>query len=434
MFDPTIVTLTSNISSKPQGSQTGSQAAPAPIVGTNQYGFVGSATDWTPPGGSSTADYYAGKQFFQIRSGTEPCNAISPFDPAQSILSVSVRVFTSENLLIFETIPVESDANIYYEGSDSYAITNGNHMSGGSAGDVNQDIALQVSGIVNLSFFNCFSFGNGAESYKIRDGLATPSFRLGERTTAVSEQDFKEAHRFADITYSGLYNEDTNVNRLNEFNLGTANFKELEKSFGPIRVLSARQNDILTLQEDKISYVLSSKTLLSSPSGGGNVAAVPQVLGNQVARIEKYGISNNPESFVSWGFDKFFTDTKRGAVLQLKGSGQQEQLNVISDTGMGSWFRDYFILTPNTQKLGGYDPYMNEYVLSGNLTALPVDLVKVPCGLTYDVRGTTEPTTTWEVLLGEATGVSTVNWTASLRSGTATITFNVTYNGVVYTS
>jgi len=441
VFDPNIVQLPFNISTSP-GMPIGpaaTPAAPAPIVGTNQYGFVGSTTDWTGSGGSSTADYYAGKQFFQIRSGMQPCDSATVFNqPRQSIVKASIRVFTSENLLIFETTPVESDANIYYEGSDSYAITNGNHMSGGSAGDVNQvissDPALAVSGVVNLSFFNCFSFGNGAESYKIRDGLATPSFRLGERTTAVSEQDFKEAHRFADITYSGIYNEDTNVNRLNEFNLGTANFKELEKSFGPIRVLNARQNDILTLQEDKISYVLSSKTLLSSPSGGGNVAAVPQVLGNQVSRIEKYGISNNPESFVSWGFDKFFTDTKRGAVLQLKGSGQQEQLNVISDTGMGSWFRDYFILTPNTQKLGGYDPYMNEYVLSGNLTALPVDLVKVPCGLTYDVRGTTEPTTTWEVLLGEATGVSTVNWTSSLRSPTATLTFNVTYNGVVYTS
>ena len=428
VFNPTIVTLTSNINETPQGSQTGSQSAPAPIVGTNQYGFAGSDVDWTGSGGSSTGDYYAGKQFFQIRTGTKPCNAISPFSPEQSILSVSVRVFTSENLLIFETIPVESDANIYYEGSDSYAITNGFHM--GNAG--NQTASDPA--IINSSFFNCFSFGNGAESYKIRDGLATPSFRLGERSTAVSEQDFKEAHRFADITYSGVFNADTNVNRLNEFNLGTANFKELEKSFGPIRVLDARQTDILTLQEDKISYVLSSKTLLSSPSGGGNVAAVPQVLGNQVARIEKYGISSNPESFVSWGFDKFFTDAKRGVVLQLKGSGQQEQLNVISETGMGSWFRDYFILTPNTQKLGGYDPYMNEYVVSGNLTELPRGLVEVPCGLDYDVRGTTEPTTTWEVLLGEATGVSTVNWTSSLRSPTATLTFNVTYNGVVYTS
>ncbi len=392
-----------------------------PQAGKNKYSFIEYQ-------GSATTGILYGRRFFRIRSGTLPCGALLSSNVEQSSVTANIRIYSSENLLIFETTPVESDANIYYEGSDSYEITNGFHM--GNAGDQ----TATDSAIVNSSFFNCFTFGNGAESYKIRDGLATPSFRLGERTTAVSEQDFKEAHRFADITYSGLYNEDTNVNRLNEFNLGTANFKELEKSFGPIRVLSARQNDILTLQEDKISYVLSSKTLLSSPSGGGNVAAVPQVLGNQVSRIEKYGISNNPESFVSWGFDKFFTDTKRGAVLQLKGSGQTEQLNVISETGLGSWFRDYFILTPNTQKLGGYDPYMNEYVLSGNLTSLPIDLVKVPCGLTYDVRGTTEPTTTWEVLLGEATGVSTVNWTSSLKSPTATLTFNVTYNGVVYTS
>jgi hypothetical protein len=373
----------------------------------------------------------SGKQKLLLRTGFDSCLGLPP---KQAVITVNIRVFTSENLLIFETLPIESDANIYYEGSDSYPITNGNHISGGSSGDIDQDIAGGVSGEVNLSFFNCFSFGNGAESYKIRDSLAAPSFRLGERTTAVSEQDFKEAHRFADITYSGIYNADTNVNRLNEFNLGTANFKELEKSFGPIRVLDARQTDILTLQEDKISYVLSSKTLLSSPSGGGNVAAIPEVLGNQIARIEKYGISNNPESFVSWGFDKFFTDTKRGAVLQLKGSGQAEQLKVISDTGMGSWFRDYFILTPNTQKLGGYDPYMNEYVLSGNLTSLPIAPVILECGADYRVYTSGSGTTNWEVLLNEPVGTSTVNWTASFKDPSTTITVNVTYNGVVYTS
>ena len=411
---------------------------PAPVLDENQYSFRGSASNWTGSGSSGAADnYYAGIQYFQIRSGTPPCSPLTQLIPgSDSICTARIRVFSANNLLIFETIPTDSDPNIYYEGSDSYAITNGNHMSGGSTGDVNQDITSdpQVSGVVNLSFFNCFSFGNGAESYKIRDALGAPSFKLGERVTAVSEQDFKEAHRFADITYSGIYNADTNVNRLNEFNLATANFKELEKSFGPIRVLDARQSDILTLQEDKISYVLSSKTLLSSASGGGNVAAIPEVLGNQISRIEKFGISNNPESFVSWGFDKFFTDTKRGVVIQLKGSGQQEQLKVISDTGLGSWFRDFFILTPNTQKLGGYDPYMNEYVLSGNLTSLPTAPTILNCAADYTALVTQEPVTTWTVLLGSDTGISTVNWTAALKGGSSTITFNITYDGLVYTS
>ncbi|GAF90354.1 unnamed protein product, partial [marine sediment metagenome] len=155
IFDPNIVQLPFNISTSPDMPQgpAASPLAPAPIVGTNQYGFVGSDVDWTGSGGSSSADYYAGKQFLQIRSGMQPCDSATIFNkPRQSILSVSVRVFTSENLLIFETIPVESDANIYYEGSDSYPITNGFHM--GNAG--NQ--TATDSAIINSSLFNCFSF------------------------------------------------------------------------------------------------------------------------------------------------------------------------------------------------------------------------------------------------------------------------------------
>jgi len=75
----------------------------------------------------------------------------------------------------------------------------------------------------------------------------------------------------------------------------------------------------LVLQEDKISYVLASKNIISDSTGGGLVASVPEVLGNQIARIENYGISNNPESFVAWGENKYFTDVKRGAVTSING-------------------------------------------------------------------------------------------------------------------
>ena len=90
-----------------------------------------------------------------------------------------------------------------------------------------------------------------------------------------------------------------------------------------------------------------------------------------MARVEDFGISNNPESFAEWGPHKFFTDAKRGSVIHLYGDGQNEQLEVISENGMRSWFRDTFISDFNTQKLGGYDPYMNEYVLASNEVFLP---------------------------------------------------------------
>ena len=195
-----------------------------------------------------------------------------------------------------------------------------------------------------LNNFNAFSFGNGVESYNIRDSISGKVFSLGNRVFGATEQIYKRAHRFSDITYSGIYNDESNINKLNEFNLGLVNFKQLEESYGPIEVLSGRKTDVLALQEDKITYVLAGKNLLSDAAGGSSLTSVPEVLGTQIARVEDYGISNNPESYTEWGADKFFTDVKRGAIIQLKGVGDtNEELGVISERGMRGYFRDVFI-------------------------------------------------------------------------------------------
>ena len=41
---------------------------------------------------------------------------------------------------------------------------------------------------------------------------------MGQRALAVSNADFKEADRFAGLTYSGVFSYSTNTNNLNEFN------------------------------------------------------------------------------------------------------------------------------------------------------------------------------------------------------------------------
>ena len=130
--------------------------------------------------------------------------------------------------------------------------------------------------------------------------------------------------------------------------------------------LHSRETDLLVLQEDRISYVLQGKNLLSDAAGGGAITSIPEVLGKQITRLEEFGISFNPESFASWGKDVFFTDTKRNSVIKLSGGTYEEQLTVISESGMRSYFRDAFTTQIDTQKLGGYDPYMGEYVLNNN--------------------------------------------------------------------
>lgn len=351
-------------------------------------------------------------------------------------VNADIEVFRAINTIIFETEPLDALPDVWYENNLSFPI-DANGLHGGNVQD--QDIILGTPAIINTQFFNCFAFGNGAESYKIRDSLIGRTFSLGERVTSVSAQEYKRADRFADITYSGIYNAESNVNKLNQFNAGLLNYKNCEASFGEIFLLDGRQTDILTLQEDKISYVLAGKNLLSDSTGGGVVTSVPEVLGTQIARTEKYGISFNPESYVQWGYDRYFTDTKRGAVIQLKGGdSQSEQLVVVSEQNMRTWFRDTFNASFNTQKLGGFDPYMNEYVLSSNSILLPVNPQCLGCGIsqtfTLSVAQEVSKQEVYCVDLGPLVGITEVSWNfTSIQSG-ATLNVSTNYNGTIVSS
>jgi len=380
-------------------------------------------------GGYNAGEGVTGIQFVRNNTpGTSNYSSFLTFTQAGSKcngrnywLTVHIQVFNAGELLVFETIPEENTNEIYYESFKSYPITEDRYHTG----DV-QDQTSSDSCIVNLDMYNCFAFGNGVESFKIEDGLAQPGFNLGARVTAVSEQDYKEAHRYADITYSGVYNQETNLNKLNEFNLGLVNFKTLEQNFGPIEVLHARMSDILTLQEDKISYVLANgKNLFSDAQAGGAILSTPDVLGQQIPRIEEYGISNNPESFSNYGFDIFFTDSKRGAVINLRGAGGTgDQLNVISSLGMRSWFRDRFIENTNKMHLGEYDPYMNEYVLSFTDNLIDVQEDTRDCGFSL-AQQSSSTVATYNINLDDFTGDVDIDY--DITAGSLDIL--VTYDG-----
>jgi hypothetical protein len=385
---------------------------------TNYYRFFR-----FPSGGANS------NKLVLIVSGTISCTGLFSKQKRRSTVIVNIEVFRAETTLIFETEPTDALPDVFFENNMSFGIdADGNHL--GNVQD--QDIALGVPGIVDTEFFNCFAFGNGAESYKILDSISGRPFNLGNRVTSVAAQDYKEADRFADITYSGIYNDESNVNKLNEFNLGLLNYKALEDSFGPIYRLDGRETDVLTLQEDKISYVLAGKNLLSDAAAGGAITSVPEVLGTQIARVEKYGISFNPESYVQWGYDRYFTDVKRGAVIQLKGAAyNNDQLRVVSEIGMRTWFRDNFIETFTNQKLGGFDPYMGEYVLCTNDQQLPQPDECLSCGVSQTFSLAPNDEVNYCVDLGPVVGETTLEYSVPTGS-TGIFQIVAVYNGVSY--
>ena len=377
--------------------------------------------------------------YLGVSSGLYGCNRTWPQSDRTSDLHVELIVERTNTLMVFESEAVDANTELYYDASESYPITQpqGFHMSGTNTALGDQNQTATQDAVVNLDFQDCFVFGNGVESFKIKDSLAGRAMVLGQRVLAVSNQDYKEADRFEGITYSGVYSSNSGLNNLNEFNLGLVNFKDCETSFGPIQKMHARETDILVLQEDRITYVLSSKNLISDSTGGGVIASVPQVLGTQIARIEEYGISYNPESFVSWGSEMYFTDVKRGAVIRLRGTSMNnDSLEVISNNGMRSYFRDQFFDSITTQKLGGYDPYMNEYVLGMNCKSVPLPPEISNCGYSFQKTGLEANETIVSTIdYGQVIGQCNISYNIdTLPAPAGSITISVLWNGITTTS
>jgi hypothetical protein len=207
--------------------------------------------------------------------------------------------------------------------------------------------------------YNSFTYNTGLETCRIKDAFNAPVMKYSPRVTTVIE-DYEEEYKFASLTYSGVFQASTSLNRLNEFNLSLANFKNLDKRYGSVQKLKARNTDLLVLHQDKITSVLYGKNLLYDAVGGSQIASIPEVLGNQIAYPGEFGISDNPESFATWSDVCYFADEKRGSVIKLIG----DEVIPISTQGMGSFWIETMRDNPTNFKFGGFDPYNGTYVIS----------------------------------------------------------------------
>ena len=194
----------------------------------------------------------------------------------------------------------------------TYRISDGLHL--GKEGDTSQTPSSEA--VITLPLYNCFSWGNGFESYKLRDEFNARSFTIDTRPSSFIE-DYRQNTRIASLTYSQVYEQSTNFNGINEFNLSLANFKDLDDSFGSIQRMWSRDTDLLAFQEDKVHKILYNKSVLFNADGSGNVSQNLNVLGQEVGYAGEYGISTNPTSFAIYGNNIYHTDARRGAVLRL---------------------------------------------------------------------------------------------------------------------
>ena len=214
-----------------------------------------------------------------------------------------------------------------------------------------------------LNWHNCYSFGNGVESNRVRDNFNLPYILNGVKASTVLPDKYEEEHRKHGLIYSGIYNSNSGINNLNQFIQAEKITKDINPIYGSIQKLHSRDTDLVTLCEDKVLKILANKDAVFNADGKPQLTATENVLGQTIPFIGEYGISKNPESFASEAYRAYFSDKVRGAIIRLSKDG----LTPISEHGMKDWFRDNLKLC-NTI-FGSYDDYKQEY----NVTLLQDD-------------------------------------------------------------
>lgn len=321
--------------------------------------------------------------------------------------TIKIEVISSDGVVIFETEPEDAVSDIFYETAQTFDIVDNKHT-----GNIQDQTDSVPTAIVEMDFFNCYVQGNGAESYRYKDAYNVGTSDTGQqllanylnidlRPTASSIEKYKEVRRFADLTYSEPYNENTNLNALNEFNLSKANYKEdIDKKYGFIQKLYSRDTNLVVFQEDKVSQVLYGKDLLMNADGTSNVSSIEDVLGQQVPYSGEYGISRNPESFAFDAYNIYFMDSKRGVVCRLGRDGITE----ISRLGLRTWFKDEFKDGIDNKKLGAFDPYLDQYVIHSSAESLNKPIT-IPCSSSVSIEefsGTYTLFIDYNIFVGEA--------------------------------
>ena len=218
---------------------------------------------------------------------------------------------------------------------------------------------------VELGWHNCYSFGNGVESDRIRDDFNAPQIDNGVRVSTTID-DYGKENKTSGLIFSGLYNSISGVNDLNEFNMGEKIIKNLNPAYGSIQALKTRDTNVVVFCEDRILKVQANKEAVFLADNRPDLVATDRVLGTVSTFVGDYGISQNPESIAQDTYRLYFTDTQRGAVLRLSMDG----LTPISSVGMKTWFREN--LRNKTKLLGTFDNVNGEY----NLTISPPPVVE----------------------------------------------------------
>ena len=267
------------------------------------------------------------------------------------------------NGVYLEGVPtLDSNLNIYYEYGKTFRVFNGIHTDSTSdtipaSSERKQTVGNEFK--VELEWSNCYTFWNGVEETRVRGGFNEVPLPQGIKATTV-QSEYRQVEQESGLIHSGIYNDDTGLNRLNEFNPSLPITWEVDISDGSIQKLHGRNTNLVVFQEDKVKRIPINKNLIQSAGGGEQLTTSSRFFNTEQAYPGNYGISLNPESFASYGDFLYFADKNRGVLCSLHpGNGQIVE---ISKQGVEEFVRES--IRDADVLLGFYDDVQDQYNIS----------------------------------------------------------------------
>ena len=107
-----------------------------------------------------------------------------------------------------------------------------------------------------LGWSNCWTFGNGVESDRIRDDFNAVQMDNGVKASTTLATPYEEELRSSGMIFSGIFNSTSGVNDLNQFIMAEPITKDINPSYGTIQRMYARNTNTLVFCEDKVLNIL----------------------------------------------------------------------------------------------------------------------------------------------------------------------------------
>jgi len=243
------------------------------------------AYNWEPNDGGST--------------NASEALAVKPTTTVNLIAGVDPIIFRTTN------IGIETDNGFYFETEKTYPIIDGNIIADSEVGG---------NKIFDINFYNGYSWGNGVESYKIKDAFNGKKLTTNFRGTAYEINGYKARRKPNDITYSGLYNQELSLNELPIYNPTLQNWKSLPTEHGEITKIISTDGNIKVFCLDKVINQYYGKSIIADMQGNENVALSDEVLSGYYELPYKYGCQH-PESIVYANNLLHWVDSKRTRFL-----------------------------------------------------------------------------------------------------------------------